>query len=269
MRLLLEAYYEPTFSGRSYGFRPGQGCHTALTDVAISWTGTTWFIEGDISDCFGSFDHEIMVSILAEKIHDNRFLRLIKQMLRAGYLEDWEWNETLSGCPQGGLCSATHNPPYAQYRIMRSAGLPGLVGAGSASGTEHNAEDPFMRPGRGWAAHDRRSAGGRLACAGVWPGSGDDPPGLQGLDDGLVPGLRWRKRRAASPCSHATGPRSSSTLLSRGEGGGQAVEGDGLAAQGAGAEDDGEHDLQFAQGLVEGHPGAGTFGSCLSMVQKA
>jgi len=105
MRLLLEAYYEPTFSGRSYGFRPGRGCHTALTDVAVSWTGTTWFIEGDISDCFGSLDHEIMVSILAEKIHDNRFLRLIKQMLRAGYLEDWEWNETLSGCPQGGVVS--------------------------------------------------------------------------------------------------------------------------------------------------------------------
>ena len=67
----------------------------------------------------------------------------------------------------------------------------------------------------------------------------------------------------------ARGHLSSSTLLSRGEGGGQAVEGDGLAAQGACAEDDGEHDLQFAQGLVEGHPGAGTFGSCLSMVQKA
>jgi retron-type reverse transcriptase len=89
MRLLLEAYYEPTFSGRSYGFRPGRGCHTALTDIAVSWTGTTWFIEGDISDCFGSLDHEIMVTILAEKIHDNRFLRLIKQMLQAGYLEDW------------------------------------------------------------------------------------------------------------------------------------------------------------------------------------
>ena len=103
IRLLLDAYYEPAFSDRAYGFRPGRGCHTALTDVAISWTGTTWFIEGDISDCFGSLDHEIMVSILAEKIHDNRFLRLIKQMLRAGYLEDWEWNATLSGCPQGGV----------------------------------------------------------------------------------------------------------------------------------------------------------------------
>jgi retron-type reverse transcriptase len=89
VRLLLEAYYEPTFSGNSHGFRPGRGCHTALSDVTISWTGTTWFIEGDIADCFGSLDHEVMVRILSEKIHDNRFLRLIRNMLKAGYLEDW------------------------------------------------------------------------------------------------------------------------------------------------------------------------------------
>jgi retron-type reverse transcriptase len=100
-RLLLEAYYEPTFSGRSHGFRPGRGCHTALTDVAMTWTGTTWFIEGDISDCYGSLDHDVLLSILAEKIHDNRFLRLLRNMLQAGYLEDWEWNATLSGAPQG------------------------------------------------------------------------------------------------------------------------------------------------------------------------
>jgi retron-type reverse transcriptase len=125
VRLLLEAYYEPTFSDHSHGFRPGRGCHTALTDVAISWTGTTWFIEGDIADCFGSLDHEVMINILSEKIRDNRFLRLIRNMLKAGYLEDWKYHETLSGCPQGGLCSASHKPPYAQYRIMRSAGLRG------------------------------------------------------------------------------------------------------------------------------------------------
>ena len=56
-----------------------------------------WFIEGDISDCFGSLDHEILLRILAEKIHDNRFLRLIRNMLKAGYLEDWQYHDTLSG----------------------------------------------------------------------------------------------------------------------------------------------------------------------------
>jgi group II intron reverse transcriptase/maturase len=105
IRLLLEACYEPRFSGYSHGFRPRRGCHTALSEVARTWTGTTWFIEGDISDCFGSPDHEVMLAILAEKLHDNRFLRLIRQMLKAGYLEDWEWHATLSGAPQGGVVS--------------------------------------------------------------------------------------------------------------------------------------------------------------------
>jgi group II intron reverse transcriptase/maturase len=105
VRLLLEAYYEPRFSGRSHGFRPGRGCHTALSEVVEVWKGTHWFIEGDISDCFGSLDHEIMIKILAEKIHDGRFLRLIGHMLKAGYLEDWRWHATLSGSPQGGIAS--------------------------------------------------------------------------------------------------------------------------------------------------------------------
>ncbi|MDQ5841029.1 MAG: reverse transcriptase domain-containing protein [Chloroflexota bacterium] len=105
VRLLLAAYYEPTFSDHSHGFRSGRGCHTALRQVADTWSGTTWFIEADISDCFGSFDHEIMVRILSEKIHDGRFLRLIRNMLTAGYLEDWTWNATLSGAPQGGTVS--------------------------------------------------------------------------------------------------------------------------------------------------------------------
>jgi group II intron reverse transcriptase/maturase len=105
IRLLLEAYYEPQFSGRSHGFRPGRGCHTALTELANTWTGTTWFIEADVSDCFGSLDHDVMIGTLSERIHDNRFLRLMRNMLEAGYLEDWVWGATLSGSPQGGVAS--------------------------------------------------------------------------------------------------------------------------------------------------------------------
>src|SRR6266487_6548049 len=105
IRLLLEAYYEPQFSGRSHGFRPGRGCHTALQEIYHQWHGTVWFIEGDITDCFGSLDHSITRSILAEKIHDGRFLRLIDGLLAAGYLEEWRYHATLSGCPQGSILS--------------------------------------------------------------------------------------------------------------------------------------------------------------------
>ena len=105
VRLLLEAFYDPQFPDSSHGFRKSRGCHTALREIGNTWTGTTWFIEGDISDCFGSLDHDILLGILAEKIQDNRFLRLIRNMLKAGYLEDWDYRDTLSGVPQGGVAS--------------------------------------------------------------------------------------------------------------------------------------------------------------------
>lgn len=112
VRMFLDAYYDVQFSDRSHGFRPGRGCHTALREVADLWTGTHWFIEGDISDCFGSLDHQVLLSILAEKIHDGRFLQLIERMLKAGYLEDWKWHATLSGAPQGGIASPVMSNIY-------------------------------------------------------------------------------------------------------------------------------------------------------------
>jgi group II intron reverse transcriptase/maturase len=105
LRQLLEAYYEPQFSDRSHGFRPSRGCHTALREIYDNWKGTTWFIEGDIRGCFDNLDHEILMSILREKILDQRFLRLIENLLKAGYLEEWRYHATPSGSPQGGIVS--------------------------------------------------------------------------------------------------------------------------------------------------------------------
>ena len=105
LRELLEAYYEPRFSDHSHGFRPKRGCHTALSEVQKTWKGTVWFIEGDISKCFDSFDHQLMLEILRRDIHDGRLIRLIEYLLKAGYMEDWRFYETLSGTPQGGIIS--------------------------------------------------------------------------------------------------------------------------------------------------------------------
>ena len=105
IRMILEAYYEPQFSDRSHGFRPKRGCHTALSEVANQWTGTRWFIEGDIKGCFDNIDHEVLLSVLGERLHDNRFLRLLRHLLGAGYLEEWRYGQTLSGTPQGGVVS--------------------------------------------------------------------------------------------------------------------------------------------------------------------
>jgi group II intron reverse transcriptase/maturase len=126
IRLLLEAYYEPQFSRRSHGFRPGHGCHTALGEIHRSWTGTVWFIEGDISACFDSLDHQVLLAILREKIHDNRFLRLIENLLKAGYLEDWTYHRTLSGSPQGGIVSPVLSNIYLDHldRFVETVLIP-------------------------------------------------------------------------------------------------------------------------------------------------
>ena len=105
IRMILEAYYEPQFSDRSHGFRPGRGCHTALSNVTTHWTGVRWFVEGDIKGSFDNIDHEVLLSVLGEKLHDNRFLNLLKYLLKAGFMEDWKYGRTLSGTPQGGVVS--------------------------------------------------------------------------------------------------------------------------------------------------------------------
>jgi len=105
IRALLEAYYDPQFSRHSHGFRPQRGCHTALQDVVRNGKGTKWFIEGDIKGCFDNIDHQVLLSILSERIHDNRFLRLIEQLLTAGYCQLWHYLPSYSGTPQGGIVS--------------------------------------------------------------------------------------------------------------------------------------------------------------------
>ena len=105
MRSMLEAYYEPQFSANSHGFRPHRGCHSALIHIDKNWKGTKWFIEGDIKGCFDNINHTILMTILREKILDNRFLRLLEGLLKAGYCEEWEYYPTHSGTPQGGIVS--------------------------------------------------------------------------------------------------------------------------------------------------------------------
>ena len=105
IRSILEAYYEPQFSKHSHGFRPKRGCHTALKEIDEVWQGTKWLIEGDIKGCFDNIDHTLLMNILRENIHDNRFLRLIEGALKAGYCEEWKYHPSLSGSPQGGIVS--------------------------------------------------------------------------------------------------------------------------------------------------------------------
>ncbi|MCL4301273.1 MAG: hypothetical protein KJ077_36540 [Anaerolineae bacterium] len=105
IRMVLTAYYEPQFLDVSHGFRPGRGCHTALQSIRFNWKGTKWFIEGDIKGCFDNIDHNKLLEVIGRSIKDERLLKLLKEMLEAGYLEDWKYHKTYSGTPQGGIIS--------------------------------------------------------------------------------------------------------------------------------------------------------------------
>ena len=105
VRMILEAIYEGSFEDASHGFRPQRSCHTALARTQKTFTGTKWFIEGDIKGFFGNINHNVLIDTLRERISDERFLRLVRKFLGAGYIENWEYNNTYSGTPQGGIIS--------------------------------------------------------------------------------------------------------------------------------------------------------------------
>ena len=104
IRLILEAYYEPQFSPHAHGFRPGRGCHTTLQEIS-QWNGTRWYIEGDIQSCFDSIDNKALLKTIERNIPDKSFLKLLRKMLQAGYMQEWQYHQTFSGMPQGGVVS--------------------------------------------------------------------------------------------------------------------------------------------------------------------
>ena len=101
VKMILESIYEPVFSNRSHGFRPRRSCQTALMQIQNTFTGTNWFVEGDIHACFDSFDHHVVIDLLRKRIDDEAFIQLIWKFLKAGYMEQWEYGRTYSGVPQG------------------------------------------------------------------------------------------------------------------------------------------------------------------------
>src|ERR1700678_4064786 len=105
LRMILESIFEKQFENSSHGFRPNRSCHTALVQIQKNFTATKWFIEGDIKGFFDNIDHNVMIEVLRVRIDDERFLRLIRKFLNAGYMEEWIFHRTYSGTPQGGIIS--------------------------------------------------------------------------------------------------------------------------------------------------------------------
>ena len=101
VRMILESIFGENFSNRSHGFRQGRSCHTALKQIHDTFTGTHWFVEGDIEACFDSFNHHVLIDLLRERIDDEQFIALMWKFLKAGYMEQWEYHDSYDGVPQG------------------------------------------------------------------------------------------------------------------------------------------------------------------------
>jgi group II intron reverse transcriptase/maturase len=153
IRSILEAYYEPQMSEHSHGFRPERGCHTALREIQANWTGTRWFIETDISKYFDTINHDLLLEILGEKLHDNRFLHLIRHLLQSGYLEEWRFHHTMSGAPQGGVVSPTLANIYLDRldRYVETMLIPAYTRG------ERRAENPVYKRLRDNVAYRKRT----------------------------------------------------------------------------------------------------------------
>ena len=107
MSKLLEEVYEPEFLKTNHGFRPNRGTHTALESIT-KWSGTKWFIEGDITAFFDSIQQHLLINILSKKIRDKRFLDLCWKAIRVNYVEFPSVNiekKNVIGTPQGSTLS--------------------------------------------------------------------------------------------------------------------------------------------------------------------
>lgn len=104
---ILQPIYDPTFHPSSYGYRPGRSCHQAIEKASmfIRKYELQWVVDMDLSKCFDTLDHDIIINSVSKRIKDSSILGLIEAFLRSGVMTNEGFEPSEIGSPQGGIIS--------------------------------------------------------------------------------------------------------------------------------------------------------------------
>ena len=133
IRRILEAIFEPLFYDEMMGFRPRRSCHMALRslNVMLERRSTNYVLDADIKGFFDHLDHDWIMKFIGSKVKDPNFLRLVKRMLKAGIMEDYQFEPTEEGSGQGSVCSPVIANIYMHYVLLwwfRTQVMPRMKG---------------------------------------------------------------------------------------------------------------------------------------------
>ena len=119
MQKILESIYEPRFLDCSFGFRPGRGCHDAIRSLSqhLYRCDVQTVLDVDLANFFGTIDHSLLIDMLEEKVNDQRLIRYLIRMFKAGVLADGDLTVSKEGVPQGSTCSPVLANVFAHYVI--------------------------------------------------------------------------------------------------------------------------------------------------------